>query len=145
MSLELKLNFTILSLDNSIVERQWSRMPARLWPLGGDGSFFLGARVQTPGLDLRGTAEGRGPRTQDGFRGCLSSVVLNGMELPLESKRSPYAEVIGLTELTLGCILVPDACQGGPCLNGGGCTSLLSGGESVDLCCISHAAQYCSL
>ncbi|KAJ8347820.1 hypothetical protein SKAU_G00264090 [Synaphobranchus kaupii] len=133
VSLELMPDFAILSLDDNFVERQWRRMSARPWPLGADGSFFLGARVQPPDLDLRGTSERRGPRAQDGFQGCLSSVVLNGMELPLQKKRSHYAEVIGLTELRLGCILYPDACRGGPCLNGGSCTSLPSGGGSSDV------------
>ena len=46
------------------------------------------------------------------------------------NKRSRYAEVVGLTELKLGCVLYPDACLNQPCLNGATCTSLPSGGES---------------
>ncbi|KAJ8412621.1 hypothetical protein AAFF_G00129570 [Aldrovandia affinis] len=126
VSLELTQNFTVLSLDDSFVERR--RVSARPWPLGRDGSFFLGARVQPPDLNLYGTAERSGPRAQDGFRGCLDSIVLNGKELPLQSKRSRYAEVTSLTELKLGCMLNPDPCLREPCLNGGNCASLPSGG-----------------
>ncbi|XP_035289609.1 protocadherin Fat 3-like [Anguilla anguilla] len=142
VSLELMPNLTVLSLDDSFVERQWRRTSARPWPLGGDGSFFLGARVEPPDLDLRGSAQSRGPRARGGFRGCLSSVVLNGVELPLQNKRSGYAEVMGLTELKLGCVLYPDACQGGPCLNGGSCTSLSSGGYECS-CTSEFAGERC--
>lgn len=69
------------------------------------------------------------PRVLEGFQGCLDSVMLNNNELPLQNKRSRYAEVVGLTELKLGCILYPDACLQQPCHNGATCTSLPSGGE----------------
>ena len=69
------------------------------------------------------------PRVLEGFQGCLDSVMLNNNELPLQNKRSRYAEVVGLTELKLGCILYPDACLQQPCRNGATCTSLPSGGE----------------
>ncbi|XP_061103933.1 protocadherin Fat 3-like [Conger conger] len=123
VALELMPNITVLTLDDSAVERRWPAPPAPPWPLGGDGSFFLGARVGPPGA-----TEGTGPRVQAGFLGCLSSVVLNDVELPVWNRRSPYAEVLGLTELTLGCVLYPDACREAPCLNGGSCSSLPSGG-----------------
>ncbi|XP_036379708.1 protocadherin Fat 3-like [Megalops cyprinoides] len=128
VSVELMQNFTVLSLDNNYVERQRRLASVRPWPLGGDGTFFLGAKVQPLDSDQRGMAERRGPRALDGFRGCLDSMVLNGRELPLQNKRSRYAEVTGLTELKLGCVLYPDACQRGPCQNGGSCVSLPSGG-----------------
>uniref|UniRef100_A0A4W6CNQ3 FAT atypical cadherin 3a n=1 Tax=Lates calcarifer TaxID=8187 RepID=A0A4W6CNQ3_LATCA len=70
------------------------------------------------------------PRVLEGFQGCLDSVMLNNNELPLQNKRSRYAEVVGLTELKLGCILYPDACLQQPCRNGATCTSLPSGGFS---------------
>ena len=74
----------------------------------------------------------KGPLVLDGFQGCLDSVMLNDNELPLQNKRSRYAEVVGLTELKLGCVLYPDACLKQPCLNGATCTSLPSGGESPE-------------
>uniref|UniRef100_A0A665TWY8 FAT atypical cadherin 3b n=1 Tax=Echeneis naucrates TaxID=173247 RepID=A0A665TWY8_ECHNA len=79
-----------------------------------------------PGLGDRGT---RGPpRAQDGFQGCLGSLILNGNELPLQNKRSRYAEIAGLSEVKLGCVLYPDPCVSQPCLNGAICSSLPSGG-----------------
>lgn len=69
------------------------------------------------------------PQVLEGFQGCLDSVTLNNNELPLQNKRSRYAEVVGLTDLKLGCILYPDACLQQPCRNAAICTSLPSGGE----------------
>ncbi|KAK5608383.1 hypothetical protein CRENBAI_026607 [Crenichthys baileyi] len=70
------------------------------------------------------------PRVYEGFQGCLDSVMLNNRELPLQNNQSQYAEVVELTELKLGCILYPDACQHQPCRNGASCTSLPSGGSA---------------
>ncbi|KAI1893987.1 hypothetical protein AGOR_G00129330 [Albula goreensis] len=124
VSLELNRNYTSLSLDDSYVERR--RAPVHFQPLGPDGSIYFGAQVQPP--NSRSLTDKKGPRVLDGFQGCLDSVVLNNNELPLQNKRSRYAEVVGLTELKLGCVLYPDACEKAPCQNGGSCTSLPSGG-----------------
>uniref|UniRef100_A0A4W6FZ14 FAT atypical cadherin 3 n=1 Tax=Lates calcarifer TaxID=8187 RepID=A0A4W6FZ14_LATCA len=145
VALELTRNYTLLSLDDSYVERRRAaRAPVRLWPLAPDSSFFFGAQVRPPngpgerpspgpgrsqggpGLGERGA---RGPpRAQDGFQGCLGSLMLNGNELPLQNKRSRYAEIAGLSEVKLGCVLYPDPCVSQPCLNGAICSSLPSGG-----------------
>ncbi|XP_071362567.1 protocadherin Fat 3 [Trachinotus anak] len=145
VALELTRNYTLLSLDDSYVERRRAaRAPVRLWPLAPDSSFFFGAQVRPPsgqgerpspgpgrgqggpGLGERGA---RGPpRAQDGFQGCLGSLMLNGNELPLQNKRSRYAEIAGLSEVKLGCVLYPDPCVSQPCLNGAVCSSLPSGG-----------------
>ncbi|CAI5643507.1 unnamed protein product [Oreochromis niloticus] len=145
VTLELTMNYTLLSLDDSYVERRRAaRAPVRLWPLAPDSSFFFGAQVRPlngqgekpgpgsarsqggPGLGERGV---RGPpRAQDGFQGCLGSLMLNGNELPLQNKRSRYAEIAGLSEVKLGCVLYPDPCVSQPCLNGAICSSLPSGG-----------------
>uniref|UniRef100_A0A4W6FZ96 FAT atypical cadherin 3 n=1 Tax=Lates calcarifer TaxID=8187 RepID=A0A4W6FZ96_LATCA len=130
----------------SLKDRQMvsARAPVRLWPLAPDSSFFFGAQVRPPngpgerpspgpgrsqggpGLGERGA---RGPpRAQDGFQGCLGSLMLNGNELPLQNKRSRYAEIAGLSEVKLGCVLYPDPCVSQPCLNGAICSSLPSGG-----------------
>ncbi|XP_036391985.1 protocadherin Fat 3a [Megalops cyprinoides] len=124
VSLELNRNYTSLSLDDSYVERR--RAPVHFQPLGADGSIYFGAQVQP--TNSRSLTDKKGPRVLDGFQGCLDSVVLNNNELPLQNKRSRYAEVVGLTELKLGCVLYPDACEKAPCQNGGSCTSLPSGG-----------------
>uniref|UniRef100_A0A3Q3FBD3 FAT atypical cadherin 3b n=1 Tax=Labrus bergylta TaxID=56723 RepID=A0A3Q3FBD3_9LABR len=117
VALELTRNYTLLSLDDSYVERRRAaRAPVRLWPLAPDSSFFFGAQVRP----LNGA--------QDGFQGCLSSLMLNGNELPLQNKRSRYAEIAGLNEVKLGCVLYPDPCVSQPCLNGAVCSSVPSGG-----------------
>ncbi|KAK0149004.1 Protocadherin Fat 3 [Merluccius polli] len=125
VTLELNRNFTSLALDDSYVERR--RGAPRFQPLGPDGAIFFGAQVQPPNSRSL-TDSKKGPRVLDGFQGCLDSVTLNDNELPLQNKRSRYAEVVGLTELKLGCVLYPDACLKQPCLNGATCTSLPSGG-----------------
>uniref|UniRef100_A0A8C7JEC9 FAT atypical cadherin 3a n=1 Tax=Oncorhynchus kisutch TaxID=8019 RepID=A0A8C7JEC9_ONCKI len=123
VTLELNRNFTSLSLDDSYVERR--RGPPTFQPLGADGSIYFGAQV---GFLWRGRGtQHKGPRVTDGFQGCLDSVMLNNNELPLQNKRSRYAEVVGLTELKLGCVLYPDSCLKQPCLHGATCTSLPSG------------------
>ncbi|XP_070699525.1 protocadherin Fat 3 [Pempheris klunzingeri] len=145
VALELTRNYTLLSLDDSYVERRRAaRAPVRLWPLAPDSSFFFGAQVRPPtgqgerpspgpgrsqGGPRLGDRGARGPpRAQDGFQGCLGSLMLNGNELPLQNKRSPYAEIAGLSEVKLGCVLYPDPCVSQPCLNGAICSSLPSGG-----------------
>ncbi|KAM7398079.1 hypothetical protein PAMA_006109 [Pampus argenteus] len=145
VALELTRNYTLLSLDDSYVERRRAaRAPVRLWPLAPDSSFFFGAQVRPPNVQGERPSSGPGrsqqgpglgdrgardpPRAQDGFQGCLGSLMLNGNELPLQNKRSRYAEIAGLSEVKLGCVLYPDPCVSQPCLNGAICRSLPSGG-----------------
>ncbi|XP_034721905.1 protocadherin Fat 3a isoform X5 [Etheostoma cragini] len=127
VALELNHNFSSLALDDSYVERRSG--PPFLQPLPPDRSIYFGALVQHPNsrslLDPQ-----KDPRVLEGFQGCLDSIMLNNNELPLQNKRSRYAEVVGLTELKLGCILHPDACLQQPCRNGASCSSLPSGGFS---------------
>uniref|UniRef100_A0A9J8A7C3 FAT atypical cadherin 3a n=1 Tax=Cyprinus carpio carpio TaxID=630221 RepID=A0A9J8A7C3_CYPCA len=124
--LELRGNYSSLSLDDMYVERRLASTKYR--PLGADLSIYFGAQVSPP--DGHSLTERKGPRVTNGFQGCLDSVVLNDNELPLQNKRSPYAEVVGLTDLKLGCVLYPDACAAQPCLNSATCVSLPSGGYS---------------
>lgn len=83
------------------------------------------------------------PQVLEGFQGCLDSVIINNNELPLHNKRSQYAEVVGLTEIKLGCILYPDLCLQQPCQNGATCTSRPSGGELQQLHVHSVAQRTC--
>uniref|UniRef100_A0A668ALQ5 FAT atypical cadherin 3a n=1 Tax=Myripristis murdjan TaxID=586833 RepID=A0A668ALQ5_9TELE len=122
VALELNRNFTSLALDDSYVERRHG--PPRIEPLAPDRTIYFGALVRVHDL----TDSQRDPQVLEGFQGCLDSIMLNNNELPLQNKRSHYAEVVGLTELKLGCILYPDGCLRQPCHNGATCTSLPSGG-----------------
>ncbi|KAA8594045.1 hypothetical protein FQN60_004879 [Etheostoma spectabile] len=113
VALELNHNFSSLALDDSYVQHPNSRS------------------LLDPQKD---------PRVLEGFQGCLDSITLNNNELPLQNKRSRYAEVVGLTELKLGCILHPDACLQQPCRNGASCSSLPSGAS----CPLSSIPSSCS-
>ncbi|KAM7399908.1 hypothetical protein PAMP_019144 [Pampus punctatissimus] len=125
--LELNRNFSSLALDDSYVERR--RGPPFIQPLSPDRTIYFGALVQHPNSRSLMDSQ-KDPWVLEGFQGCLDSVMLNNNELPLQNKRSHYAEVVGLTELKLGCILYPDACLQQPCRNGATCTNLPSGGFS---------------
>ncbi|KAB0365705.1 hypothetical protein FD754_009861 [Muntiacus muntjak] len=122
--LELNRNFTSLALDDSYVERR--RAPLYFQTLGTESAIYFGALVQAD--SIRSLTDARVTQVLSGFQGCLDSVVLNNNELPLQNKRSSFAEVVGLTELKLGCVLYPDACERGPCQHGGSCAGLASGG-----------------
>ncbi|MEJ1272768.1 hypothetical protein NN561_003622 [Cricetulus griseus] len=130
--LELNRNFTSLALDDSYVERR--RAPLYFQTLNTDSAIFFGALVQAD--NIRSLTDTRVTQVLGGFQGCLDSVVLNHNELPLQNKRSSFAEVVGLTELKLGCVLYPDACQRNPCLHGGSCSGLPSGGYQCS--CLSQ-------
>ncbi|XP_074840113.1 protocadherin Fat 3 isoform X2 [Carettochelys insculpta] len=130
--LELNRNFTSLSLDDSYVERR--KAPLYFQTLSTDSSVYFGAQVQVD--NVRSLTDKRTTQVLSGFQGCLDSVVLNNNELPLQNKRSSFAEVVGLTELKLGCVLYPDACERNPCQNGGSCTTLPSGGYQCS--CVSQ-------
>ncbi|XP_074535832.1 protocadherin Fat 3a isoform X2 [Halichoeres trimaculatus] len=125
VALELNRNFSSLALDDSYVERR--RGPPFMQPLAPDRTIFFGALVQNPNSRSLVDSQ-KDPQVLEGFQGCLDSLMLNNNELPLQNKRSRYAEVVGLTEMKLGCILYPDACLQQPCRNGATCTSLPSGG-----------------
>uniref|UniRef100_UPI00398F78D5 protocadherin Fat 3-like isoform X1 n=2 Tax=Pristiophorus japonicus TaxID=55135 RepID=UPI00398F78D5 len=128
--LDLNKNFTSLALDDSYVERR--RAPFHFHTLNIDSSIYFGAQVPA----ARGLSSQKSTQVLGGFQGCLDSVVLNDNQLPLQNKHSHFAEVVGLTELKLGCVLYPDTCARGPCQNGGSCVSLPSGGYQCS--CLSQ-------
>uniref|UniRef100_A0A8C6U441 FAT atypical cadherin 3a n=1 Tax=Neogobius melanostomus TaxID=47308 RepID=A0A8C6U441_9GOBI len=140
VALELSRNVSSLAIDDSYVEQRRGPLYA---PLGPDKTIYFGALVQHP--SSRGlVVSQKDPRVLEGFQGCLDSVMLNNNELPLQNKRSRYAEVVGLTELKLGCILYPDPCGSQPCRNGGSCTTLPSGGFSCT-CSPQYTGGRCEL
>ncbi|XP_048454119.1 protocadherin Fat 3a isoform X2 [Rhincodon typus] len=120
--LDLNKNFTSLALDDSYVERRWA--PFNVHILSIDNYIYFGAQVPA----AHGLLSHKSAQVLGGFQGCLDSVVLNDNQLPLQNKHSHFAEVVGLTELKLGCVLYPDTCAGEPCQNGGNCISQPSGG-----------------
>ncbi|XP_067890087.1 protocadherin Fat 3a isoform X2 [Heterodontus francisci] len=128
--LDLNKNFTSLALDDSYVERR--RAPFNFRTLSIDSSIYFGAQVPA----AQGLSSQKSAQVLGGFQGCLDSVVLNDNQLPLQNKRSHFAEVVGLTELKLGCVLYPDTCAREPCQNGGSCLSLPSGGYQCS--CLSQ-------
>ncbi|XP_026535724.1 protocadherin Fat 3 isoform X5 [Notechis scutatus] len=130
--LELNRNFTSLSLDDSYVERR--KAPLYFQTLSTDSSVYFGAQVQVD--NIRSLTDKRSTQVLSGFQGCLDSIILNNNELPLQNKRSSFAEVVGLTELKLGCVLYPDPCERNPCQNGGTCISVPSGGYQCS--CLSQ-------
>uniref|UniRef100_A0A8C6X3J6 Protocadherin Fat 3 n=1 Tax=Naja naja TaxID=35670 RepID=A0A8C6X3J6_NAJNA len=130
--LELNRNFTSLSLDDSYVERR--KAPLYFQTLSTDSSVYFGAQVQVD--NVRSLTDKRSTQVLSGFQGCLDSIILNNNELPLQNKRSSFAEVVGLTELKLGCVLYPDPCERNPCQNGGTCISVPSGGYQCS--CLSQ-------
>ncbi|XP_070605726.1 protocadherin Fat 3 isoform X2 [Erythrolamprus reginae] len=130
--LELNRNFTSLSLDDSYVERR--KAPLYFQTLNTDSSVYFGAQVQVD--NVRSLTDKRSTQVLSGFQGCLDSIILNNNELPLQNKRSSFAEVVGLTELKLGCVLYPDPCEHNPCQNGGTCISVPSGGYQCS--CLSQ-------
>ncbi|XP_076590810.1 protocadherin Fat 3-like isoform X8 [Chaetodon auriga] len=141
VALELNRNLSSLALDDSYVEQR--RGPSVIQPLAPDRSIYFGALVQHP--NSRSLMDSRkDPRVLEGFQGCLDSVMLNNNELPLQNKRSRYAEVVGLTEMKLGCILYPDACLQQPCRNGATCTTLPSGGFSCS-CSPQYTGGRCEM
>ncbi|TSX58272.1 Protocadherin Fat 3 [Bagarius yarrelli] len=124
VALDLTSNYTLLSLDDSYVER-WhdSQVSVHLWPHGTNVSLFFGAQVQESGGH-------RHSQPYDGLQGCLSAVTVAGKELPLQSKRNLYAENTAINKVKMGCMLFPNPCLGVLCQNGATCNSLPSGAFS---------------
>ncbi|KAM8902409.1 protocadherin Fat 3-like isoform 5-T7 [Spinachia spinachia] len=141
VALELNRNFSSVALDDSYVERR--RAAPFTQPLAPDRTIYFGALVQHPN-SRRLLHSHRDPQVLEGFQGCLDSVTLNNNVLPLQNKRSRYAEVVGLTDLKLGCILYPDACLQQPCHNAATCTSLPSGGFSCS-CKPQYTGGHCEM
>ncbi|KAM8768033.1 protocadherin Fat 3a isoform 4-T4 [Acanthopagrus schlegelii] len=141
LALELDRNFSSLALDDSYIERR--RGPPFIRPLGLDRTIYFGALVQNPNSRSLMDSQ-KDLLVLEGFQGCLDSVMLNNNELPLQNKRSRHAEVVGLTEMKLGCILYPDACLKKPCRNGATCTSLPSGGFSCS-CSPQYTGGRCEM
>ncbi|KAJ7405115.1 Protocadherin Fat 3 [Willisornis vidua] len=122
VSLEVDGNYARLVLDR--VHTASGTAPGTLRTLNLDNHVFFGGHIRQ-----QGTRHGRSPQVSNGFRGCMDSVVLNGQELPLNSKPRNYAHMEESVDVTPGCLLTTtDGCSSSPCQNGGICNALSNGG-----------------
>uniref|UniRef100_A0A8C3V4R9 FAT atypical cadherin 1 n=1 Tax=Catharus ustulatus TaxID=91951 RepID=A0A8C3V4R9_CATUS len=122
ISLEVDGNYARLVLDR--VHTASGTAPGTLRTLNLDNHVFFGGHIRQ-----QGTRHGRSPQVSNGFRGCMDSIVLNGQELPLNSKPRNYAHMEESVDVTPGCLLTAtDGCSSSPCQNGGICNALSNGG-----------------
>lgn len=123
VSLEVDGNYARLVLDR--VHTASGTAPGTLRTLNLDNHVFFGGHIRQ-----QGTRHGRSPQVSNGFRGCMDSIVLNGQELPLNSKPRNYAHMEESVDVTPGCLLTAtDGCSSSPCQNGGICNALSNGGK----------------
>lgn len=116
-------NYARLVLDR--VHTASGTAPGTLRTLNLDNHVFFGGHIRQ-----QGTRHGRSPQVSNGFRGCMDSIVLNGQELPLNSKPRNYAHMEESVDVTPGCLLTAaDGCSSSPCQNGGICNALSNGGK----------------
>ncbi|XP_041081573.1 protocadherin Fat 1-like isoform X3 [Polyodon spathula] len=121
VSLEVDGNYAKLVLDR--VHTASGTAPGTLRTLNLDNNIFFGGHIRQ-----LGSRHGRSPQVSDGFKGCMESIVLNGQELPLNSKPRAYAVMEEAVEVSPGCSLVPaEGCSSSPCNNGGLCSPLPNG------------------
>ncbi|XP_067842908.1 protocadherin Fat 1a isoform X2 [Heptranchias perlo] len=122
VSLEVDGNYARLVLDR--VHTAAGTAPGTLRTLNLDNFLYFGGHIRQ-----QRSKHGRSPQVSNGFRGCLESVMLNGQELPLNSKPRVYAVMEESVEMSPGCsLLLAEGCLSSPCLNGGTCSSLPNGG-----------------
>ncbi|XP_072352995.1 protocadherin Fat 1a isoform X3 [Scyliorhinus torazame] len=122
VSLAVNGNYANLVLDK--VHTAAGTAPGTLRTLNLDNFLYFGGHIRQPR-----TKHGRSPPLSNGFRGCLESIMLNGQELPLNSKPRVYAVMEESVEMSPGCSLVPaEGCLSSPCQNSGTCSSLPNGG-----------------
>ncbi|XP_066489067.1 protocadherin Fat 1 isoform X4 [Tiliqua scincoides] len=122
VSLEVDGNYAKLILDR--VHTASGIAPGTLRTLNLDNFVFFGGHIRQ-----QGTRHGRSPQVSNGFRGCMDSIVLNGQELPLNSKPRSYAHMEESVDVSPGCLLsTTEDCSSNPCQNGGICNLLSSGG-----------------
>nr|XP_047934269.1 protocadherin Fat 1 isoform X2 [Anser cygnoides] len=122
VSLEVDGNYARLVLDR--VHTASGTAPGTLRTLNLDNHVYFGGHIRQ-----QGTRHGRSPQVSNGFRGCMDSIVLNGQELPLNSKPRNYAHLEESVDVTPGCLLTTtEGCSSNPCQNGGICNALSNGG-----------------
>ncbi|XP_006128510.2 protocadherin Fat 1 isoform X2 [Pelodiscus sinensis] len=138
VSLEVDGNYARLVLDR--VHTASGTAPGTLRTLNLDNHVFFGGHVRQ-----QGTRHGRSPQVSNGFRGCMDSIVLNGQELPLNSKPRNYAHMEESVDVSPGCLLsATEGCSSSPCQNGGICNPLTNGGYYCK-CAALFMGTHCEL
>ncbi|XP_044311184.1 protocadherin Fat 1 isoform X1 [Varanus komodoensis] len=138
VSLEVDGNYAKLILDR--VHTASGIAPGTLRTLNLDNHVYFGGHIRQ-----QGARHGRSPQVSNGFRGCMDSIVLNGQELPLNSKPRSYAHMEESVDVSPGCLLSStEDCSSSPCQNGGICNPLPSGGYYCK-CAALFMGTYCEL
>ncbi|KAH0616155.1 hypothetical protein JD844_027065 [Phrynosoma platyrhinos] len=128
VSLEVDGNYAKLILDR--VHTASGIAPGSLRTLNLDNYVFFGGHIRQ-----QSARHGRNLQVSNGFRGCMDSIVLNGQELPLNSKPRSYAHMEESVDVSPGCYYCKCAalfmgihcdvsvnpCASNPCLYGGTC------------------------
>ncbi|KAG7266403.1 hypothetical protein CRUP_010718 [Coryphaenoides rupestris] len=125
VSLEVDGNYAKLVLDR--VHAASGTAPGTLRTLNLDNSLYFGGHVRRQHTSAR---HGRSLPVTNGLRGCLEAVSLNGQELPLNAKAvRAHAILEDVVDVSPGCALpLAESCASNPCINGGSCSTLPSGG-----------------
>lgn len=79
-------NHATLILDHG-VHRAWNKSPGKMRILNlDDNAIYFGAKVL--GSKTRRDMSGRGQRVENGFKGCLQNLNMNGEDLPMDGSDS---------------------------------------------------------
>uniref|UniRef100_A0A8C5P6Y2 FAT atypical cadherin 1 n=1 Tax=Leptobrachium leishanense TaxID=445787 RepID=A0A8C5P6Y2_9ANUR len=135
VTLEVDGNYARLVLDR--VHTASGTAPGTLRTLNLDNYVYFGGHMR------QGSKPGRSMPNNNGFKGCMDSVFLNGQELPLNSKSKNYALIEESLDISLGCSHTSaDLCSDNPCQNGGVCSPIPNGGYYCK-CTIYFKGTHC--
>uniref|UniRef100_A0A8C7P4Y4 FAT atypical cadherin 1a n=1 Tax=Oncorhynchus mykiss TaxID=8022 RepID=A0A8C7P4Y4_ONCMY len=144
VTLEVDGNYAKLVLDR--VHAASGTAPGTLRTLNLDNSVYFGGHVRQHPPSTAGR-HGRSLPLTNGLRGCVEAIVLNGQELPLNTKaRGAHAVLEDAVDVAPGCVLAPatEGCSSNPCTNGGSCSSLANGGYFCK-CKASFMGTHCEI
>ncbi|XP_041711685.2 protocadherin Fat 1a isoform X3 [Coregonus clupeaformis] len=144
VTLEVDGNYAKLVLDR--VHAASGTAPGTLRTLNLDNSVYFGGHVRQHASSTAGR-HGRSLPVTNGLRGCVEAIVLNGKELPLNTKaHGAHAVLEDVVDVAPGCVLAPAAegCSSNPCTNGGSCSSLAKGGYFCK-CKASFMGTHCEI
>uniref|UniRef100_A0A4W5NWP6 FAT atypical cadherin 1a n=1 Tax=Hucho hucho TaxID=62062 RepID=A0A4W5NWP6_9TELE len=144
VTLEVDGNYAKLVLDR--VHAASGTAPGTLRTLNLDNSVYFGGHVRQHPSSTAGR-HGHSLPVTNGLRGCVEAIVLNGQELPLNTKAlGAHAVLEDVVDVAPGCVLAPAAegCSSNPCTNGGSCSSLANGGYFCK-CKASFMGTHCEI